>query len=116
MPHFNMASIQKTVKGYRVQIKKLGVRDSQIFPTRREAVEWSARRESEISSEKHTPKGERTTLREVLRRYAQDVSPTKRGERKELKEYTLAKCSLAKRSPNASAPRAIPQTKLIGVS
>lgn len=79
-----MASIQKTAKGYRAQVKKLGIRDSQIFPTRREAVEWGARREHEIASDKNTPKGDRTSLREVLRRYAKEVSPTKRGEQKEL--------------------------------
>src|SRR5690606_21040709 len=84
MPHFDMASIQKTAKGYRAQIKKLGIRDSQIFPTRREAVEWAARRESDISSEKHTPKGDRISLRKVLKKYAEEVSPTKRGEKKEL--------------------------------
>ena len=43
-----MASIQKTAKGYRAQIKLAGVRDSDTFPTRREAVEWAARREAEI--------------------------------------------------------------------
>lgn len=79
-----MASIQKTAKGYRAQIKKLGVRDSQVFPTRREAVEWAARRELEISTNKNTPEGERTTLRAVLRKYAEEISPTKRGEDKEI--------------------------------
>lgn len=83
MPHFDMASIQKTAKGYRAQIKKMGVRDSQIFPTRREAVEWAARRESDIASDKNTPIGDRTALRKVLRQYAEEVTPTKRGEKKE---------------------------------
>lgn len=78
-----MASIQKIEKGYRVQIKKLGVRDSRVFPTRREAVEWAARRELEISTEQSTPEGDRTTLRSVLRRYSQEVSPIKRGGPKE---------------------------------
>lgn len=84
MPHIFMASIQKTAKGYRVQIKKLGIRDSQIFSTRREAVEWGARRESEILKNKHTPKGDRTSLRTVLQKYVEEVSPTKRGSAKEI--------------------------------
>lgn len=84
MPHFDMASIKKFDKGYRAQIKKLGVRDSQVFPTRREAAEWAARRESEIIMNKNTPKGDRTSLRLVLRQYAEEVSPTKRGKDKEI--------------------------------
>lgn len=79
-----MASIQKIENGYRVQIKKLGKRDSQIFPTRREAVEWASRREAEIVAGKKTPPGQQVTLRQVLRRYADEVAPLKRGERWEL--------------------------------
>lgn len=76
-----MASIQKTAKGYRAQVKTLGVRDSQVFPTRREAVEWGARRELQIKEGKTKHPGELHTLLEALRRYAEEVSPTKRGER-----------------------------------
>ncbi len=76
-----MASIQKVEGGYRVQIKKLGVRDSQMFPSRREAVEWSAKREAEIVAGRKIPKGKQTTLKQVLRRYGEEVSPSKRGER-----------------------------------
>lgn len=76
-----MASIQKTAKGYRVQIKILGERDSQIFPTQREAKEWAARRESEIRDIATKPLGEQHTLRDALRKYSEEVSPTKRGQR-----------------------------------
>lgn len=76
-----MASIQKTAKGYRAQIKILGQRDSRVFGTRREAVEWAARRESEIRTQLTTPLGEQHTLRQALRKYADEVSPKKRGER-----------------------------------
>lgn len=79
MPH--MASIQKTAKGYRAQIKILGERDSQVFPTQREAKEWAARRESEIRDKATKPLGEQHTLRDALRKYAEEVSPTKRGSR-----------------------------------
>lgn len=79
MPH--MASIQKTDKGYRVQIKKLGVRDSEMFPTQREAKEWAARREAEITDQATKPLGEQHTLKDALRKYAEEVSPTKRGAR-----------------------------------
>ncbi|WP_313369196.1 integrase [Achromobacter animicus] len=76
-----MASIQKTPKGYRAQVKTLGVRDSQVFPTRREAVEWGARRELEIKEGKTKHPGQIKTLRDALRRYGEEVSINKRGER-----------------------------------
>lgn len=82
-----MASIQKTAKGYRAQIKMSlpghdkPVRDSQVFPTRREAQEWAARRETEIRNENSLPAGELHSLRDAMRRYAEEVSPTKRGWR-----------------------------------
>lgn len=79
-----MASIQKTAAGYRAQVKTLGVRDSKLFPTRREAVAWGAAREAEIKTKAETPKGQQHTLRDALRKYAEEVSPTKRGERWEL--------------------------------
>lgn len=76
-----MASIQKTAKGYRAQLYVKGTRDSQVFPTKREAVEWAARRESEIRDSTTKPLGEQHTLRDALRKYAEEVSPTKRGAR-----------------------------------
>ena len=76
-----MASITKTEKGYRAQIKTLGVRDSKTFPARREAVDWANRRELEIRSSATRPKSQQHTLREALRKYADEVSPHKRGER-----------------------------------
>lgn len=78
-----MASIQKTAKGYRAQIKLAGVRDSDTFPTRREAVEWAARREAEIRDHATKPAGDLHTLREALRKYSDEVSPHRRGERLE---------------------------------
>lgn len=79
-----MASIQKTEKGSRAQIKILGVRDSKLFPTRREASAWAAAREKEIRDGATKPPGDLHTLRDALRRYAEEVSPGRRGERWEL--------------------------------
>jgi integrase len=79
-----MASIQKIDKGYRAQVYVKGTRDSQVFPTRREAVAWAAQREAEIRDVATKPLGEQHTLRQALRRYADEVSPTKRGERWEV--------------------------------
>jgi len=76
-----MASFSKTAKGWRAQVKVLGVRDSQVFTTRRDAVAWAMRREDEIRFAATAPLGEQYTLRQALRRYADEVSPLKRGER-----------------------------------
>lgn len=76
-----MASIQKTAKGYRAQIKLAGQRDSQVFPTRREAVEWAAKREAHIRDHATKPAGDLHTLRQALRKYSDEVSPKRKGER-----------------------------------
>lgn len=86
MPHSGpaqcpMASIQKTAAGYRAQVKKLGVRDSRLFPTRREAVAWADEREAEIVGCATKPLSEQHTLRDALRKYSDEVSPKHRGER-----------------------------------
>lgn len=79
-----MASIQKTATGYRAQIAIKGVRESATFPTKREAESWAARRETEIRSDKIKAPGDKHTLLDALRLYAEEVSPTKRGERWEI--------------------------------
>jgi len=67
-----MASIQKTSKGYRAQIKVLGVR---------EASQWAALREAAIRAGSGETATQTYTLRDALRRYAAEVSPLKRGVR-----------------------------------
>lgn len=74
-----MASIQKTPKGYRVQIAIKGERDSQTFATKREAQQWAALREVDIRA----PKGSTKTLADTLRRYADEVATTHKGWRHE---------------------------------
>lgn len=76
-----MASITQTAKGYRAHVYVRGVRDSQTFRTRREAVNWAAARETELRADAGRPEAERHTLTEALVRYSAEVSPTKRGVR-----------------------------------
>lgn len=82
-----MASITKTKSGYRAQIymrlpgQEKPVRESRSFRTRREAVEWAAHRERELKEDAAEDPRLKHTLRHALRRYADEVSPTKRGER-----------------------------------
>ena len=80
-----MATPKKTKAGtWGVQIEVRGFRESATFPTKREADAWAARRKTEIVALATGNGGEVRTLRDALRRYAREVSPTKRGESKEI--------------------------------
>lgn len=76
-----MASITKHKSGYRAQVYVAGVRDSAIRRTKREAEVWASARETALRREGQGLPGDRISLGETLSRYADEVSPTKRGER-----------------------------------
>lgn len=95
-----MASIQKVRKKdgsytFRVQVAIEGVRDSSSFDTRAEAKRWALQREAEIRLGRPLPPPKAVqqpnptpipteaprTLRDVLKRYAREVSPTKQSRR-----------------------------------
>jgi integrase len=76
-----MASIVKAANRYRVYIWVKNTRDSTVFKTRREAEAWGARRETELRDAR-SPE-DKHTLADALVRYRDEVSPTKRGERRE---------------------------------
>lgn len=75
-----MSSIQKTDKGYRVQVAVKGQRDSASFPTKREAQQWGARREMELRTES-AGNSTTKTLADALKRYALEVTPSRKGWR-----------------------------------
>ena len=77
-----MSSIQSTAKGYRAQVAIKGQRDSQTFPSKREAQQWAAKREIELRSQ---AAGNSTTktLADAFKRYAEEVSPKRKGWRVE---------------------------------
>lgn len=80
-----MASPKKTEQGtWRLQIEVRGQRDSGTFATKREALEWGQVRSAEIRSSLAGAKESRKTLLDAMREYAEKVSPTKRGESKEV--------------------------------
>lgn len=77
-----MASYRKRSGGWRAEVAKLGVRDSQTFDTKAAAVAWATAREVEIASQNGKSRSTvAMTLSEALRRYKRDVSPTKAGQR-----------------------------------
>lgn len=80
-----MATPVKTAVGtWRVQIEVKGVRDSNTLPTKRDAVAWAAARRAELVVLGSGRAGTIYTLGQALRKYAEEVSPTRRGERNEV--------------------------------
>lgn len=84
-----MATPKKTEQGtWRVQIEVRGVRESFTGSTKREATDWAARRSTELRAMATGKAGTVKTLKQALVRYAEEVSPTKRGEAKEIIRLT----------------------------
>lgn len=75
-----MPSYRRRGATWRAEIARAGVRESRTFPTKREAVEWATAREAELTAIRGG-KVRRWSVREVLEKYATEISPTKAGER-----------------------------------
>lgn len=79
-----MASFEKQKDGrWRVFVARAGVRRSKVLPAKQAAKDWAARQEYLILNET-TAKAGAVLFSEVLNRYANEVSPKKRGERWEI--------------------------------
>lgn len=61
----------------------MGIRDSKTFETKNEAIAWANNREADIL-EGAGRKVAKHTLHEALDRYAETVSPKRKGERWEI--------------------------------
>lgn len=90
-----MASIYRHGKGWRAQVRRGDVRESQTFRTKTEAAQWALAREADMDAGR-LPEH---TLGEALARYRREVSPTKRGARWEVLRLTAME-----RGPIASRP------------
>jgi integrase len=98
-----MASITKTLKGYRAFVARKGIRKSKVLPTKKEARDWAARAEYEIlNGDKIAAK---MKLSELFDKYAREVSPKKRGVRWEtLKLENFCRDSLSNISLDVLTP------------
>jgi integrase len=95
-----MASIRPSGSKWRVQVYVNGVRDSDTFPTRKQAATWALEREAELRGAKLPDK----TFADAMRRYIKDVTPQRAGERWERIRLTaLARSALAQRRLEALA-------------
>jgi len=78
-----MASITPHKNGWRAQVYVLEKRASKVLRTQREAKAWAAAKEIELRALKSKPVAELRTVGEMLKRYGEEVSPSKRGARAE---------------------------------
>ncbi len=84
-----IATIRKCGKAWQVQIKKKingqEVRESDTFLTKGKAQAWATMREAELldSCRKGLIVADKHTLYEALIRYLEEVTPTKRGAKRE---------------------------------
>jgi len=79
-----MAYITKTKNGYRALVEIKGQRASKSFEKKRDAEAWATAKELEFRALAVGQGGSIRTLLDALRRYAEEVSPHKRGARWEL--------------------------------
>lgn len=79
-----MAYITKTKNGYRALVEIKGQRASKSFGKKRDAEAWATAKELEFRALAVGQGGSIRTLLDALRRYAEEVSPHKRGARWEL--------------------------------
>lgn len=75
-----MASFRKVGKNWRAEISRQGIRKSNVFDTKAAAVAWATATEAGIIAGKRGGVPDKT-FGELLARYADEVSCTKRGER-----------------------------------
>ncbi len=77
-----MASFSERPGGWLARVRRNGVSQSRVFPTKAQARAWAAEIEAEAITGRTTlPK---KTVREAFNRYAETVAPTHRGERWEV--------------------------------
>lgn len=83
-----MASIIKRGDSWRAMVSKRGQRVNATFDTKKEAEEWAIQAEAAILSGQRAaevqPVSSRMSVASLMQRYAQEVSPSKRGERWEV--------------------------------
>jgi len=87
-----MASIQRRGTSWRAEIYKDGRRESNTLATKALAVKWALMRESELTGARLPD----NTMKDALRRYANEVAPKHKGER-----WELARLGLLERDPIA---------------
>lgn len=79
-----MSSIKPYRDGYRVQLSVKGQRDSDTFPNKKSAQLWAAQRTIEMQNASEGKTGNFKSVNDALQRYAEEISPSHKGERWEI--------------------------------
>jgi integrase len=87
-----MASFERRGRAWRVKVRVAGVSESATFPTKAQAAAWAMEREASAKSGVPTK-----SLHQLLERYAEEISPSKRGSRWEIVRLEALKRDLADR-------------------
>lgn len=107
-----MASIRQRDSGWQARVTRRGFpAEVKSFRTRQDAETWARSIETEIDRGTHQNRTsiERTTLADILQRYAEEVTPDKKGARDEairlnaIRANRLGKFALANLTPAAVA-------------
>lgn len=100
-----MATFEKRGSAWRVRVRKGGISKTDTFRTKREAEAWALSLETEIAAGKIGKTVDRS-FGELLQRYADEITPTKRGARSEaLRIGRVLRDEIAHvRLPNFDAP------------
>lgn len=90
-----MASFRRYGEGWRAEVFRRGVRDSQTFDSKGAAVAWAGKREAEIMAG-HRGEIPNLTVAALLERYIREVSKDKKGRRwEEIRLTALGRDRLA---------------------
>ena len=83
-----MAYIRKRTNGWRAEVERAGVRESATFATKSAAEAWARKTESDLLARKRgaLPK---YTVMQALEKYAEEVTPKKRGAQWELRRISV---------------------------
>jgi len=76
-----MATYRKRSGGWRAEIFKKGIRESQTFSTKAQAMAWATQREAEILGGVDHRKNVDFTFKQTLEKYRNEVSAHKAGQR-----------------------------------
>lgn len=80
-----MASLRKRGTTWRAELYKDGQRESQSFPTKQQAAAWAQQREAELIGVRLPDH----TVKEALRKFAEEVTPKHKGARWEVVRLAL---------------------------
>lgn len=90
-----MPTYRQRGPNWRAEVYKNGQRESASFPTKRQAVAWATQREAELVGARLPGH----TLRDALRRFSEEISPTRKGAR-----WEQTRLATIERDPLADRP------------